>query len=567
MRTTTRRRAPSVTLGSHRNDDAAPGRLAAALFDKLLPAASWRPWRAWFLASLGYPLAAEALATYQACTGRATAPTTAPSESWLVVGRRSGKSRVTALMVLYLAAMRRWRVAAGEVPVVMLVTPARRQASVVLNYIRGFLADVPSVTITRETQDTIELSTGVQIMITTASFKTPRGFSVVGLVLDEIAFLPDDSGTLSDREIVRAIKPALVASDGLLVALSSPYARRGLLFERYDRHFARDGSDVLVWQAASTTMNPTIAAEAVAKEYADDPASAAAEWGGEFRGDLEALFSVDAVRACVVPGRYELPPVPGLGYVACLDPSGGSADSFTLAIAHRDPDGTPVLDCLREVRPPFSPEQACTEFAAVLQRYACAAVFSDAYAGEWPREQFRKHGVTVQRCPLTRSELYLELLPIVNSGRCALLDVPTAVSQLHRLDRRVGRSGKDAVDHPEGQHDDLANALAGAIVMVGRAVGLLAPLPVQFDQCVNYDAYAARVCCLLGRGPHLPQDAHCRRECVGFQTVSAAWRRHTQTLTPDAPFPTHAAFLRDHFELNDFASRFAHQRAIDRLGL
>jgi len=46
-------------------------------------------------------------------------------------------------------------------------------------------------------------------------------------------------------------------------------------------------------------------------------------------------------------------PVPGVGYAAFVDPSGGSADSMTLAIAHADKDGRAVLDAVRERRPPF----------------------------------------------------------------------------------------------------------------------------------------------------------------------------------------------------------------------
>jgi hypothetical protein len=39
------------------------------------------------------------------------------------------------------------------------------------------------------------------------------------------------------------------------------------------------------------------------------------------------------VEAAVVQGRFELPPTPGGVYVAFVDPSGGSSDSMTLAIA------------------------------------------------------------------------------------------------------------------------------------------------------------------------------------------------------------------------------------------
>jgi hypothetical protein len=250
--------------------------------------------------------------------------------------------------------------------------------------------------------------------------------------------------------------------------MSSPYAQRGELYRIYERYFGKDDPDVLVWQADSRTMNPTLPQQLIEKEIEEDPAAAAAEWLGQFRSDLESLFARQALDAVIVRGRFELPPVPGLAYVGFVDPSGGSSDSMTLGIAHRDPNGRPILDLLREVKPPFSPESVCAEFAKELKRYAVTATFSDSYAAEWPREQFRKSGITVDVSPLTRSELFLECVPMVNSGGLELLDHQRLITQLTGLERRVGRSGRDAVDHRPGAHDDVANAATGALVMAVR---------------------------------------------------------------------------------------------------
>ena len=42
------------------------------------------------------------------------------------------------------------------------------------------------------------------------------------------------------------------------------------------------------------------------------------------------------------------------------------------------------------------------------------------------------------------------------------------VSQICSLERRVGRGGRDSIDHPVGAHDDVANAAAGALLLVGQ---------------------------------------------------------------------------------------------------
>ncbi len=68
----------------------------------------------------------------------------------------------------------------------------------------------------------------------------------------------------------------------------------------------------------------------------------------------------------------------------------------------------------------------------------------------------------------TKSEFYGELLPLLNSGRVALLDNQRLVAQLCSLERRTTRVGRDSIDHPQGGHDDLINAGAGAMVLASR---------------------------------------------------------------------------------------------------
>ena len=75
-----------------------------------------------------------------------------------------------------------------------------------------------------------------------------------------------------------------------------------------------------------------------------------------------------------------------------MDPSGGSHDSFALAIAHRETE-LGILDAIREVRPPFSPEAVVSEFADLLRRYRITKIAGDRYAGEWVKEPFRKLGI------------------------------------------------------------------------------------------------------------------------------------------------------------------------------
>jgi hypothetical protein len=184
--------------------------------------------------------------------------------------------------------------------------------------------------------------------------------------------------------------------------------------------------------------------------------------------DLEWFVTREAIAACVSPGRIELPPLSSLTYVAFLDFAGGSGgDSAPLALAHgerRGDQNISVLDLVREARPPFSPERVCADFASVLTQYGVDRAVSDRWGGEFPIEQMRKHGIAVEPSAKAKSELYGELLPLLNSGTAELLDHARLLAQLGSLERRTARGGRDSIDHPPGGHDDLINAACGALL-------------------------------------------------------------------------------------------------------
>ena len=121
-----------------------------------------------------------------------------------------------------------------------------------------------------------------------------------------------------------------------------------------------------------------------------------------------------------------------------------------------------IIDAVREVRPPFSPEQVVADFAALCQSYDVSTVVGDHYAGEFPRELFRKHGISYEVSKQTKSELFRDLLPLLNSARITLPRNDRLVSQIVGLERRVAAGGKETITHGDRGHDDLANAVAGA---------------------------------------------------------------------------------------------------------
>jgi hypothetical protein len=254
--------------------------------------------------------------------------------------------------------------------------------------------------------------------------------------------------------------------NALLVCITSAYARRGEVWRTYQKHFGKDDSPVLVVQADTRTMNPGVPQTVIDAAYEADSIAAAAEYGSQFRTDVEGFVTFDAVQRCRIPGRLELPPDRRRTYVAFTDPSGGTSDSFTLAIGYQDGDRV-VVAALRERPAPFDPDSVVGEFADVAKTYGCYTVYGDRYAAEWPVERFRAHGIAYRPAEKAKSDLYLSMLPRLNAGTIELLDHDKLCKQIVGLERRTARGGRDSIDHAPNAHDDLANAVAG-LAFVGR---------------------------------------------------------------------------------------------------
>jgi hypothetical protein len=437
------------------------------LFAPWFTRGDWTSWRAFMAALFALPMDDEALAIYQRHTGRELPPEGPAEEAWLVIGRRGGKSFIMALVAVYLATFREYRqhLQPGERATVMVIAADRRQARVIMRYIKGLMHGVAMLKarITGETADSLDLENQVTIEVGTASFRTTRGYAFAAVLADEIAFWrSDDDAAEPDHAILDAVRPGMSSIPGsILLCASSPHARRGALWEAFKNHWGQADAP-LVWKAATREMNPTIRQSVIDRALERDPASASAEYLAEFRRDIEAFVSLEVVQACITDGVTERAPESGVTYRAFVDPSGGVSDAMTLAIGHTEGDMA-VLDCLRERSPPFSPEAVVDEFCAVLTSYGVSTVTGDRYAGEWPKEQFRKRGIAYRVSDPSRTDIYRDLLPVLNSRRADLLDSPRLVSQLVQLERRMSRGGREMIDHAKGSHDDLANAAAGVI--------------------------------------------------------------------------------------------------------
>ena len=139
----------------------------------------------------------------------------------LLCTRQGGKSTTTALLALHHALYH-------PPALVLCLSPSLRQSSELFRKIMGFyhrLGDpVPAA---RETALTLELRNGSRVLALPGQEATIRGYSGATLLLIDEAARVDDS-------LYYAVRPMLAVTGGRLIALSTPFGKRGFFFSEWE---------------------------------------------------------------------------------------------------------------------------------------------------------------------------------------------------------------------------------------------------------------------------------------------------------------------------------------------
>ena len=206
---------------------------------------TWKAWRAFLLALFALPMDDEQLVIYRECTSRAEPPADPVNEGWLICGRRSGKSYTLALIAVFLSCFRDWRpfLGPGECATVMIIAADRRQARTIVRYVKGLLKSVPMLAQTVESE-----TAGVDNPHQPRRHRDPCMQLQGGARLHGRRLPRRRNCFLDDRRRRRQSRLRGLErhppGDGnrprrMLLCASSPYARRGALWETYQRHYGQ----------------------------------------------------------------------------------------------------------------------------------------------------------------------------------------------------------------------------------------------------------------------------------------------------------------------------------------
>ena len=424
---------------------------------------TWRNWLTFLKVIYGLSLDAEELEVYRQCTKRSAPLQQGFREVYAICGRRGGKSRIMSTIAVYEGLWGNWAegLAPGERAFIFLLATDRVQAGVCFRYVKGLL-ELFEDEVESMTADIIELKNKTTIMVKTSSYQTSRGFSTALIILDELAFFRSDNSAQPVDELVAALMPSLLPN-GFIIGASTPYMPSGYLYDQYDEYFGHDEAEVLCWKAGTRVMNPSYSDSFIKKLFRKDKVKYEAEYNAEFRSDVDNFLTSFMVTGAMT--RQQTLPEPGQHYEAFTDASGGRVDSYTLAIGYRSGEKS-VVSRVEERMAPFDPAEVTREYAELLKAYGVKSVKSDRYAGNWVSSAFEKQGIRTEISELTASDIYLEFQPLLSMGRVELVTHEKLSVQLQQLERRTRQGGRDQVTHPDGGHDDVANAVAGLCVFL-----------------------------------------------------------------------------------------------------
>lgn len=207
---------------------------------------TWQNWFVCLKALFGLEMNATERGVFSRFTARTDRPSNQFREAFLIIGRRGGKSFISALISVYLACFRQWDLGL-EKGYIMAIAADKQQASIVLDYVRQILR-LPAFQsmVVADRNEEIELSNRMVVAVHACSYRSLRGFTIPAAIMDELSFMRYE-GANPSKEILTALRPSLGGVEGsLLLGISTGYSKRGTLYQAFKEKYGKDDPHCLV---------------------------------------------------------------------------------------------------------------------------------------------------------------------------------------------------------------------------------------------------------------------------------------------------------------------------------
>jgi hypothetical protein len=205
--------------------------------------------------------------------------TSSADRTLLLARRQSGKSQVSAALALRVALLR------PRSPVLLLSPSLRQSGELFRKVMQMFNLLGRPVAVTAESALRLELANGSRVVSLPGDEGTVRGFSEVALlVIDEAARVND--------ALYFSVRPMLAVSRGRLVALSTPFGKRGWFHDEWHGPGEWDRVKITAYEC------PRISADFLAEEKrAWGERWFNQEYACEFTACVDAVFNYADIQA------------------------------------------------------------------------------------------------------------------------------------------------------------------------------------------------------------------------------------------------------------------------------
>ena len=432
---------------------------------------------------------------------------TRPREVTIVASIRSAKTMLAAA-----AAIRATQVVAcehlkaGEIPRVSILSLDLDLAQVAHSHLAGSIMASPvlrELLVDEPRADSLLLRhpSGRPIEICTVAGKR-AGSSLIsrwmaGVIVDEAPRMAGEGDAAVNFDETRRVVLGRMLPGAQLIAIGSPWAPFGPVFEQVQESWKRPSPARVVVRAPGWAMNPDYwTRERIEELRASDPDAYRVDCAAEFAAPESALVPPDAVAAATRP-QADLEPDPLRSYVAAMD-AATRGNAWTLIIMSRDGDKRRI-DLAREwvgsKNAPLSATTVLRDIAAIAARYRVPAVWCDQWSADPLSELALQQGLTLlprmtpsrerwEQAARFRSELL--------EGRIELHPHPALREDVLRVKRATTMQGVrlELPTAGDGRHCDFVPSL---MLATAQFIPERRPAPHERNTEAWYEAEAARI--------------------------------------------------------------------------
>ena len=434
----------------------------------------------------------------------AALPSVPPLETYIVAAIRCGKSMMTAALAVHTAlTIDLSRIAKTEIARVAIVSLDRDKAAIVMLHIMGAMEGPLGQHVMLKPKPSAERiymrrADGRVVEIVIAAGKRGGDNLVsrwtVAVIFDEACRMNGEEDGVVNFDHMRAAvieRLRLLRQHGAmarLIAVSSPWAAHGPVYEAVQEFFGRPTERLVVIRATGPELCPDIWTPAACEAARNDPrGSYENDVLGEFIDPESGWLTATDVRKATRSLPLERVPFPGdmrVRYVATMDPAlTGNAWTFVVAGREAHPSGDELKDtfhvaCARQwqgtAAKPLRAKTIFAEMRELMRPYRLREVFTDRWSGALLQEVGEDGGVDVhvsRDTPEQTAKHYDDFRILLTHDRLELAPLPAFTSDLLSVRKKLAPGGAVRYVLPvsrDGRHADFAPA---GVLAIARLLG------------------------------------------------------------------------------------------------